>query len=245
MSNVELLIASELEQMLPLPDGRRADWIDVLRRAGVDGVGYGWHRGLARARRRRWRPVLVATVVVAALVGVGVAIADGFGAFNGISAAQHPQTGADRLDPKSLPPDCGSGSPVATEDPFCHLILSSARLVRTLPDGGKLWVVTDTHNDLCVVLQDGGASCTSELTPSQPTTIESYKANDETPAISWGITLDNVTAVSFPVDGQEVTIPVKDNVWVWEGNYAGLGSMTIHFKDGSTGRPQSDRPSGG
>ena len=90
MIDVEPLIVSELERMLPLPDGGRADWSDVLRRAGF------------MSARRRWRPVLVAAVVVAALVGVGVAIAAGFGAFNGISAAQHPQTPADRIDPKLL-----------------------------------------------------------------------------------------------------------------------------------------------
>jgi hypothetical protein len=75
MRNVEPLIAAELEQMLPLSDARRADWTDVLRRAGVDGVAHGWPRGLASTGRRRWRPVLVAAVVLAALVGVGVGIA--------------------------------------------------------------------------------------------------------------------------------------------------------------------------
>jgi len=35
MSSVEPLIASELERMLPPPDGGRADWSDVLRRAGL------------------------------------------------------------------------------------------------------------------------------------------------------------------------------------------------------------------
>ncbi len=75
MINVEPLIASELERMLPLPDGGRADWSDVLRRAGVDGAVHGRPRGLAPTGRRRWRPVLVAAVVLAALVGVGVGIA--------------------------------------------------------------------------------------------------------------------------------------------------------------------------
>jgi hypothetical protein len=229
MIDVEPLIASELQRMLPLPDGGSADWGDVLRRSGFESA------------RRQWRPMLLAAVAVAALVGVGVAIAAGFGAFNGISAAQHPQTSADRLDPKDLPPDCNSGSPGA-DSPFCHLILGSARLVATVPNGGKLWVVTDTHGDLCVILQDGGGSCTSALTPSQPTTVESFKANDQTPAISWGITLDNVTAVSFPAGGQVVTVPVKNNVWFYVGDNSGLVSMTIHFNDGSTERPQSDVP---
>ncbi|HEY3551197.1 MAG TPA: hypothetical protein VGK69_09125, partial [Gaiellaceae bacterium] len=78
MIDVEPLIVSELERMLPLPDGRRADWTDVLRRAGMPSA------------RRRWRPVLIAAVAVAALVGVGVAIAAGIRAFHGIKAAQHP-----------------------------------------------------------------------------------------------------------------------------------------------------------
>ena len=52
MSSMEPRIASELEQMLPLPDGRRADWSDVLRRAGVAGPGHVWHRGLALTGRR-------------------------------------------------------------------------------------------------------------------------------------------------------------------------------------------------
>lgn len=229
MIDVEPLIASELQRMLPLPDGGSADWSDVLRRSGFESA------------RRQWRPMLLAAVAVAALVGVGVAIAAGFGAFNGISAAQHPQTAADKLNPKDLPPDCNTGSAVAAEDPSCHLILGSARLVTTLP-GGKLWVVTNTQGALCVILQNGGTGCTSALTPSQPTTIQSYKANPETPAISWGVTLDNVTAISFPAGGQEVTVPVKDNVWFYQGDFSGLGSMTIHFKDGSTERPQSDRP---
>ncbi|MGZ4371345.1 MAG: hypothetical protein ACXVRQ_04005 [Gaiellaceae bacterium] len=74
MRNVEPLIAAELEQMLPLPDGRRADWADVLRRAGVDDAVRVRPRGLAPTGRRRRRSALVAAVVVAALVGVGVGI---------------------------------------------------------------------------------------------------------------------------------------------------------------------------
>jgi hypothetical protein len=46
---------------------------------------------------------LVAAVAVAALVGAGVAIADGFGAFNEISAAQHTPAGSDVFHRHSLP----------------------------------------------------------------------------------------------------------------------------------------------
>jgi hypothetical protein len=191
---------------------------------------------------RRWfrRPLVAVVVAVVALALVGVAIADGFGAFNRISAAQHRQTPADKLDSKDLRPDCKSRPSIASESPFCHLILGSARLVRTVPVGGKLWVVTDTHGDLCVILQNGGASCGSGLTRSQPTTITSFRLNGETPAISWGVTTDDVAAVSFPAGGRKVTVPVENNVWFYQGDDSGLGSMIIHFSDGSSERPQSD-----
>lgn len=245
MTDLEVRIKSDLERILPLPDGSRADWADVLQRADFPRTRHQWRAHLLSTVRpeRGWRPALVAAALVVALALASVAIADGFGAFNGISAAQRPQTAADRLDASDLPPVCNNGSPIAAQDPFCHLIFDSARVLSRLPDGGKLWVVTDTKGDLCVLLQQGAASCNTGLTPSQPTTITSAEPNDETQPISWGITLDDVAAVSFPVSGHEVTVPVNNNVWFYQGDDSGLASMTIHFRNGSTVRPQSDEPS--
>jgi hypothetical protein len=73
MKNVEPQIAAELKEMLPLPDGRRADWTDVMRRAGIEDASGVPAPGL-RLARRRWRP-LVAVGVAAALVATGVGIA--------------------------------------------------------------------------------------------------------------------------------------------------------------------------
>ena len=237
MSNVEPLIASELEQMLPLPDGRRADWIDVLRRASVDGAGGVWHRGLALTGRRRWRPVLVAAVVVAALVGIAVAIAAGFGAFNGISAAQHPPTAADKLDP-------AVAASIAANDNPLGLKADSARFVTQLADGVRIYAVATKTGELCALAErlpnnngknDAAAmGCGSPLTQSQPTTAASFQANEATPPISYGIALDSVTAVSFMAGGEEVTVPVKNNVWAYEGDNSAIGSLTVHFNDGST-----------
>lgn len=236
MSNVEPLIASELEQMLPLPDGRRADWIDVLRRADVDDAGRVSPRGLAPTGRRRWRPVLVAAVVVAALVGVGVAIAAGFGAFNGISAAQHPPTSADKLDP-------AAAASIAADNPL-GLEADSARFVTQLADGVRIYAVATTTGELCALAErlpnnngknDAVATgCGSPLAQSQPTTAASFQANEATPPISYGIALDSVAAVSFMAGGREVTVPVKNNVWAYEGENSAIGSLTVHFNDGST-----------
>jgi hypothetical protein len=66
MIDVEPLILSELERMRPLPDGGRADWSDVLRRAGSR-TGY----GRSVLVRRRWP--LLAIGVAAVLAAIFVA----------------------------------------------------------------------------------------------------------------------------------------------------------------------------
>src|SRR5437764_287410 len=142
MIDVEPLIVSELERMLPLPDGSRADWSDVLRRAG------------SVSAHRRWRPVLVTAVAVAALVGVGVAIAAGIGAFHGIKAAQHPRAAADKLDAAVV------ASIVSHNKQLLQLTHSrrgllepgTSRLVRQLPNGARVYAVAATGNELCIVL---------------------------------------------------------------------------------------------
>jgi len=184
-------------------------------------------------RRPLWRrPVVVAAVLVVALALTGVAIANGVGAFNGISAAQHPQSTADLLGPQELPPDCSSS--VASASAFCKLDLGSARLVRTLPSGRKVWVATDSRGDLCVFLQEGGASCGSELTPSRPTTLASFKKGPGVPLITYGVALDGIVAVSFTAGGKQVAVPVEDNVWAYEGPNSAFESLTVHHADGST-----------
>ena len=228
MIDVEPLIISELERMLPLPGGASADWADVLDRAGVAGA------------HRRWRRAVLLAVAAAALVGAGVAIAAGFGAFNGISAAQRPQTPVDRIDPALL---AEINSANAVPGAVGRLLPDSARLVRQLSDGGRIYAVATQDGQLCVLgtglpnnegKSDAAAmGCGSPLTQSQPSTAGSFRANDQTPPINWGIAIDSVTAVSFMAGGQQVTVPVKNNVWVYEGALD-IYSITVHFKNGTT-----------
>ena len=95
-----------------------------------------------------------------------------------------------------------------------------------LGDGVRIYAVATTTGDLCALAErlpnnngnnDAAATgCGSPLTQTEPTTIASFQANESTPTISYGITLDNVAAVSFLAAGQEVTVRVKDNVWAYE-----------------------------
>jgi hypothetical protein len=189
------------------------------------------------SRRAEWRPlwrrpILVAAIVMIALVLAGIAIADGLGAFDGISAAQHPQTGADVLDPQTvarLEQTCSSsGNPSSIYFPQCHLILDSARFVAQLPSGRKLYVITDTRGDLCMV-DPTGMVCGTGLTPSRP--IEDESVGE----LMFGLALDGVTSISFERAGKEVMVPVRDNVWVYEGaSLPEAGALTAHFEDGTT-----------
>jgi hypothetical protein len=222
MIDVEPWIASELERMLPLPDGGRADWSDVLGRAGL-------------APRRRWRTVLVAAVAVAALIGVGVAIAASVGAFHGISAAQHPQTPADKIDPKLLA-EINAANANLKGGPG-QLLPDSARLVKEVT-GARFYAVATSTGQLCVLAEREiggvGMGCGSPLTQKQPSTAATFARNQSSAAITWGIALDGVSAVSFMAGGHAVTVPVTNNVWAYEGAAPTHGTLTAHFKDGHT-----------
>lgn len=242
MNDLETSIVSGLERMVPLPDGGLADWSDVLGRAG-----------LVRARPR-WRPLLVAAVAVIALVGVGVAIAAGIGAFHGIKAAQHPRTAADRLDASVVALIRSQNKERArlTHSSRGLLEPATSRLVRTFPNGMKAFAVAATGDELCVVLErmprlarnmkrrSSSVGCTSPLSQKLPSTDESFRAfkgpHGESPAVSWGITLDGATSVSFPVNRRlTITVPVRHNVWVYVGKWsATIRGFAVHFADGHT-----------
>jgi hypothetical protein len=195
------------------------------------------------SKGRRWlqKPVLVTAVATLALALTGVAIADGLGAFDGITAAQHPQSAADALDPASLAflqRSCSGLGQAPFYTDMCHLIPDSTRLVGQLPSGLKVFVLAATRGDLCVLVEDHVVSCGRALSASSPTTDVDLNdtGND---FVTYGVARDGVTAVSFIVDGQQVTVPVKDNVWAYEErSTAGDGKcLTVHYADGSSAMP--------
>jgi hypothetical protein len=71
MTDLAPLIRTQLERFVPLPEGSRSDWADVLERSGH------------RHRRSRRRLLLALAVGACVLVVTGVAIAAGVGAFSG------------------------------------------------------------------------------------------------------------------------------------------------------------------
>jgi hypothetical protein len=198
-----------------------------------------------RVSTRRWKPLLVTAVVTAALAGAGVAIADSLGAFNGISAAQHPQTGADVIDPGTLAymegRNCG---PNGNVHPVCMpiirgLLVDTARVVGQIPSGQNIYVISTKSDSLCFVVGPPQPewNCEDPLSRSHPSAVFPY-TQDGAPYTVVGIALDGVTTVSFNESGQEVTVPVKDNVWTWQNSSDAIAapmlSLTAHFADGTS-----------
>jgi len=202
-----------------------------------------------RTWRRLRRPILVASIVATALALTGVAIADGFGAFNGISAAQNTQTGTNVLPPGLLAEIEQSNALLAKYPGAAQQLPDTARVLGTMPDGSKVYGLSDTRGDLCTISEAGG-SCGPPLSNSQPITFGG--ANDAPTTggtfIASGVAIDGVTSVSFtpvPGDGQEVTVPVKDNVWVYkepDSHASNAHCIIAHMADGSTVNPFPEVP---
>ena len=237
MTNDDLQLLREFRAEIAAPDDETRRRIYAYATSSPSNRSQPSARLLRVHRWRSWRGALGVAVAVAALAGAGVAIAAGLGAFNGISAAQHPPTAADRLDPAVVASIAANDNPLGLE-------ADSARFVTQLADGIRIYAVATKTGGLCALAErlpnnngknDAAAmGCGSPLTQSQPTTAASFQANESTPPISYGIALDSVTAVSFMAGGQEVTVPVKNNVWAYEGDNSAIGSLTVHFNDGST-----------
>jgi hypothetical protein len=182
---------------------------------------------LHHQRRPRWRLVALAVVLVLTFSAAAVAIAAGVGAFSGISAAQHSRGSEDVVDSETaamLQHSLGGVRPDTT------------RLVGQLPSGRRIYVATNTRNDLCIVIQQAALSCGRALSAAQPITVARFdpgSVGTDKP-INYGVALDGVSAISFMAGGHQVTVPVHDNVWAYEGDAAALESATVHFADGTT-----------
>lgn len=190
-----------------------------------------------RGRRRPWRVAWAVTAL--ALVSVGVAYAAGLSPFAGISAADHPATSSDTL-PASVTAHIAEFSSRMEQMGHGHLLPDTARLVAQLPSGMRFYTVATSAGGLCLANVDppgsnaqGGFGCGDSLSQSRPITLGSEQANPDTPPVSYGLAVDGVTAVSFRAGGANTTVPVRANVWAYEGQ-ADLTSVTVRWQNGST-----------
>jgi hypothetical protein len=232
-------IADALNEFVPHFEAAEGDWKGIVYAATMAArVPDRQSRRLRLQRRRRPLLVAVALLVVVALATAAVAVA--LGAFNGIGAAQHPQTGGDVIDPATA---------AAIKGNLVGIQLDTARHIGQLPGGQNIYVITGTQNDLCTVVGPPNPEwwCGDPLSDSHPATIYGYYNGNNDPATPWivfGIALDGVTSVSFQSyeangampAGPQVTVPVSDNLWLYEGQHMPymLQPVAAHFADGTT-----------
>jgi hypothetical protein len=172
--------------------------------------------------------------------GAAVAGTRGWGPFAGIAAANHAQTAQDVLAPAVV----AQLAQVPHRSHFGpRFVFDSSRLVGQFSDGGRLYVISTTKGDLCIVVVKNATrlasvGCGNPLTQTKPTTVttEDLVVNgpNATTPLTYGIAQDAVSAVSFIAEGKETTVPVKNNVWVYEGRNQALRSLTVHYTNGTT-----------
>jgi len=198
--------------------------------------------------------LMSATVIAAALGGAALANTGGPAVFHGISAAHHPRTKADRLDPSVTASVISQNKLQRRVSHSKRGLLEprSSRFLRQLANGARVYAVAATGQQLCALIErvpqpvlasnvkPGSplSGCTSPLTQTVPSMINGFRAykgrDKESPAFSWGVTLDGVTAVSFVAGARVITVPVKHNAWVYEGRYMADRNFIVHFKNGRT-----------
>jgi hypothetical protein len=192
-------------------------------------------------RPRSRRPLALAIAAgIAALAAGGIAAAAGIGPFAGIGAADHPATPTDVDDP-ALQAVVARINGHAMFGPTGQLVAASARFVSQLDGGQRIYVIGTTTNMLCVLIEEhpgtsegSAVGCGDPLSQAQPTTVETIRDNQQTPPLAFGVARDDVSSVSFQAGGEDKTVPVVDNVWAYEGESGILGSLTVHFRDGTT-----------
>jgi hypothetical protein len=143
MIDVEPMIISELERMLPLPDGSAADWGDVLGRAGLAGA--------RRLPRRRAFLLVGAT----ALVGLAIAV-PAFGLAHSVIDWFSAPTAPEPAQKSFQSLDIGAPAGMAPG------VSGPARSVMDAQLDGKdahFWVAPTASGGFCFLLEGYGGGC--------------------------------------------------------------------------------------
>lgn len=196
MIDVEPLIVSELERMLPLPDAGRADWGDVLRRAGIGAR----HRRLSAGRR-----TILALVAAVGVICVTAAAIPAFGlthtVINWFSAPAAPQP----MQKLFASLDVGAPAGMAPG------VSGAARLVMSTQVAGNevhFWVARTRRGGFCFELESYGGTCDR----SRSLAVNPIIGERHVPGtvVLYGDALSSETnhMVLRYADGESVSIPV-------------------------------------
>lgn len=219
MIDVEPMIISELERMVPLPDRSRADWAGVLRRAGLAESSF------------RWRRLVVAVLIVAALAVPALALSGVLDPLFGVSNQGTPIPSSDLSHVSAIIDEVGqlTGAPPGT------VVQLASR------NGWTFYAAGAANGDVCYFDEAppgsesdgipnppglGGGSCKDAAgeadfpSPARPVFNMSHYLNgppDMSVIVLAGVAADGVASVQVLAlsDCRVVaTAPVVDNVYI-------------------------------
>lgn len=196
-------------------------------------------------KRRALRGGLLVSVLAVALALIGVAVAaTQWGPLAGISSADRAQIHRDKLGSEVIAQLRSDELPAdQSGDQIGKRLADSARWVGTLPDGRNLYLVPSVGGKLCVLAAGLSESCGDALSREAPITFTISANGVGSRPLIYGVALDDVVSVAFRTGGVDVTLPVRDNVFAYEGppyegapTQAGPGvsAPTVTFSDGTS-----------
>jgi len=155
MIDVEPLIVSELDALLPLPDGGRADWQDVVRRAGLDRRHGRWPLSPRRSLALILLAVAAIVFLVAPALGIAPPVLDFFSSKHAPKRVVHQFDALNVGAPRGMSP---------------RVIAGQTRLVTTYHGHNgtafPLWVAPTRKGGFCFMVGYGGG-CAGPRMPTR------------------------------------------------------------------------------
>jgi hypothetical protein len=198
---------------------------------------------VALMNRKYTRLLLIlglAVVVVATASTIAAATStSGANPLAGIAAANHPRGAQDAVDAATAASMKAEDAVHATPQTGSHLLVES-RSIGSLPSGRRIYLVPTDKGGLCVAVASLVETCSSALSDAFPATFTIVDADGIGGAgpIAFGVATDRVRALSFSVASRSVTVPVRDNLFVFRGRPSestdDFSPATVTFTDGTT-----------
>jgi hypothetical protein len=118
--------------------------------------------------------------------------------------------------------------------------IGQARAFNTTIAGRTLYAIPSSRGDLCVFLAQAVETCTGPLAASNPAVFTVFDRDGPggTGPTAFGVAMDGVRSVSFDVNGQPQTLPVRNNIFEYAGtpstNTEDFTAPSVTFSDGTT-----------
>ncbi|MBA2517865.1 MAG: hypothetical protein H0V22_11250 [Solirubrobacterales bacterium] len=121
-------------------------------------------------------------------------------------------------------------------------LTGEARVLPRTVDGKHVYVLPTDNGALCVLVEADTEVCGPPLSAARPASVTTLDSDGPggAGATVIGVAMDGVTTISLTVNGAQIAVPVRENLFVFHGSSAmTLGDFsrpTASFADGRTVR---------